>query len=136
MGKCGRVTLSYAFEEMKREDNFLGLLDYFPSNSLYLGMRYEHQREFLRYGFDIAYENIEVGQEIIYNDMAGWYYTEITEKEIAYYRRDRRKISASVRLLFPLGGNQFEISASCAALRPKNIAKSYHFAQTRLTMLF
>ncbi len=135
-GEMWSGTVSYAFEEVKREDNFLGLLDYFPSNSLYLGMRYDHERKFLQYGFNIAYENIDVGQEIIYNDITGWYYTEITEKEIAYYRQDRRKISASLRLLFPLGSNQFEISASCTAVRPKNIAKSYHFAQTRLTMLF
>ncbi|MEA2076699.1 MAG: hypothetical protein U9O95_01610 [Candidatus Marinimicrobia bacterium] len=135
-GEMWAGTVSCSFQDIKREDNFLGLLHYFPGNTLHFGMHYTLEQNNVSYKLQLGYDNIIVGDEIIYDDMAAWYYSQITEREIAYYVQDREQLSASGKIVFPFRQYQIQLSGSYTAIIPKYLETRYHLVQTSIAFIF
>ena len=136
-GEVFTGTVFYTFQDIKREDNFLGLLHYIPWNTLHVGLDYQLERNGISFGFNVAYEDIKVGQVIEYDEMTNWYYELITTQEIAYYSQDRSVTEAGIAIAFPYRDkNRIVFSGTYQEVKPMNTDASYHTAQTKLEILF
>jgi hypothetical protein len=129
-------SVSYSFHDIKREDSFLGLLHYIPSNTLHIGMDYAVTLQDVTFSFSIAYNDVQMEQEVEYDDMSGWYYDMITKEEIAYYSTDRKETEAKVMIEFPLKDKRIALTGTYKDINPINSDLRYHIAQTHIEIMF
>jgi hypothetical protein len=129
-------SVSYSFQDIKREDNFLGLLHYIPGNTLHLNMNYTHKRKGVLYEFNCGYNDIRIGESVVYDAMSDWYYDMITAEEIAYYSQDRKVIQAGLKITFPVKNMFIALSGTYQDINPINSDASYHRAQTQIEIMF
>jgi hypothetical protein len=130
-------SFSHAFCDMLREDNFSGLLYYFPENLILLNMHYRYEQRSVRYEMEFGYNIlIDAAESVIYDDLADWYYAEITELEIAYYEQDCSQLKAALKISMPLGKNRVQFSGDLMQMKPKNASTRYFVAQTGLALIF
>ncbi|MCK4530145.1 MAG: hypothetical protein KAU44_03135 [Candidatus Marinimicrobia bacterium] len=129
-------SVSYSFQDIKREDNFLGLLHYIPGNTLHLNMNYTHKRKGVLYEFNCGYNDVRIGENIVYDTMSDWYYEMITAEEIAYYATDREEIEAGLKVVFPFRDMKIALTGTYKELRPINTETRYHLMQTQIEIMF
>jgi len=129
-------SVSYSFQDIKREDNFLGLLHYIPGNTLHLNMTYAYQGKGILYELSGAYNDIKIGESIVYDAMSDWYYDMITAEEIAYYSQDRKLIQAGLKITFPYKNIFIALSGTYQDVNPINSDESFHSAQTQIEIMF
>ncbi|MCD6337726.1 MAG: hypothetical protein J7M01_05800 [Candidatus Marinimicrobia bacterium] len=129
-------SISYSFQDIKREDNFLGLLHYIPGNTLHLNMRYTYELKSTLYELSAAYNNINMGESIVYDDLSDWYYNMITSNEITYYATDREEFKAGIKIIFPYQDMKITLMETYKELRPINTETHYRIAQTQIEIMF
>ncbi|MFA6619102.1 MAG: DUF6850 family outer membrane beta-barrel protein [Candidatus Neomarinimicrobiota bacterium] len=131
-----KAIASYAFEDLLREDTFLGLSHYIPSEILSIGLKAELRRAATSLTFDLAYEYNNRGDLTEYNELSAWYYQMITEKEIIFYGRDTGSIIAGARVTFPYQNLIFAISGNYRNVSAINTNDRYRNAILKLEMIF
>jgi hypothetical protein len=128
--------VSYAFEDIQREDNFLGLSHYIPWSTLSLGANYELIRRGVDYILTFGYSKITVGDKTVYNDDADWYYHMITAKEIEYYTTDREVTEAGAKIIFPYKNMKIALIGTYKEVKPINTDALYHEANASFEIMF
>jgi len=130
-------SIAYAFCDLLREDNFSGLLYYFPENLILLNMHYRYEHRSVRYELEFGYNIlIDAAESVIYSDLTDWYFDEITEREIAYYEQDCSQLKAALKISMPLGKNRIQFSGDIIHQIPKNAETRYLIAQTGVAVIF
>ncbi|MBW6457832.1 MAG: hypothetical protein K0B52_01585, partial [FCB group bacterium] len=130
-------SVSYAFCDLLREDNFTGLLYYFPENLIRLNMHYSYDKKAVRYEMEFAYDIlIDAAESVIYDDRAGWYFAEITKSEIAYYEEDCSQLKVALKVSMPAGKNRIQFSADLARMQAKFAETRYMAAHTGVAVIF
>ncbi|MCF7833455.1 MAG: hypothetical protein K9N05_07770 [Candidatus Marinimicrobia bacterium] len=129
-------TVSYGFSDINREDNFFGLSQYIPWNTLHVGFDYKLTQSNIDFSFNIGFNNIKVGTTVEYNEMSDWYYQMISAKEIAYYSQDRQEIEAGLKIVFPLKDMRIALSGTYKDVKPINIETRYRMLQTQIEIMF
>jgi uncharacterized protein DUF6850 len=135
-GETWTNSISYAFEDIRREDNFLGLSHYIPWTTLRLGFEYELERGGIDYLLNFNYSNIVIGETVEYDNMSDWYYNMITANEIAYYSTDREEIQAGLKVIIPYRDMKIVLGGTYKELRPINIETRYHLLETQIEIMF
>jgi len=128
--------ISYGFEDIKREDNFLGLSHYIPWTRLKAGFDYKLKIRQRDYFLTFAYSKINVGESVEYNDMTDWYYDTITANEISYYATDREETEAGARILFPYRNMKIALDGLYKLIQPVESEERYHEAKISLELMF
>ena len=128
--------VSYGFEDIKREDNFLGLSHYIPWTKLKLGFDYDLVRKETNYILKFDYAKITIGETIEYSDMSGWYYNMITANEIAYFATDREEMEAGARIIFPYRKMKIAIDGTYKLVQPVESEEMFHKANVSLELIF
>ncbi len=129
-------TVSYAFEDLLREDTFLGLSHYIPAEILHLGMDYTLQRGKTGFNFNLAYESKDAGDATEYNELSDWYYQIITKNEIAYYAMDTESILAGLEFSFPYQNMHIAISGNYEDVRAMKSDDTYHAASVKIELRY
>jgi len=127
---------SYAFEDLLREDTFLGLSHYIPAEILHLGMDYSLQKGQIGFNFNLAYELKDAGDITEYNELSDWYYEMITKNEIAYYAMDTESIIAGLKVSFPYQNMRIAISGNYEDVNAMNSDEKYHAANIKVELTY
>ncbi len=135
-GETWTNSITYAFEDIKREDNFFGLSHYIPWTTLHLDIEYKLEHRGIDYHLNIGYSKVTVGETVEYNSMSDWYYDTITANEIAYYSSDREETETGLKVVFPYHGMKIALMGTYKELRPINTETRYHLAQTQIEIMF
>ncbi|MBN2780550.1 MAG: hypothetical protein JXR21_01135 [Candidatus Marinimicrobia bacterium] len=136
-GESWTGSVSGSFADMLFEDNFLGLLHYFPGYTLHMNMQYRYSRRDVTYSFEMGYdEDIGSHTDIIYDDLADWYYELITRREIAYYSQNLRQLHLSLSVRFPFREQAVEVRGSYTGIIPKNSETRYRLSQLGVAYIF
>lgn len=135
-GETWTNSILYAFEDIKREDNFFGLSHYIPWTTLHLGIEYELERRGIKYFLNFSYNNVKVGETVEFSDRSDWYYDMITANEIAYYTTDREETEASAKVIFPYREMKIALMGTYKEIRPIDTETKYHEAEVSLELIF
>ncbi len=135
-GETWTSSITYSFDDIKREDNFLGLSHYIPWTTLHLGLDYELERSGISYSFNFGYSNVTIGEIVEYSDLSDWYYDIITTNEIAYYAKDREEIETCLKITFPVKNMHIALSGTYKDVKPINTDMRYRMLQTQIDIMF
>ncbi|MCF7833600.1 MAG: hypothetical protein K9N05_08520 [Candidatus Marinimicrobia bacterium] len=136
MGEIWTSEIAYGFEDIHREDNFLGLAHYIPWTTFSVGLDYQLKRKGIDYFFNLNYNNIKIGESIEYSVMTDWYYDAITVNEIAYYATDREEIECGLKIAFPFRGRRAALSGTYKEVRPINNDTRFNEMKVSLEIIF
>ncbi|MEA3296195.1 MAG: hypothetical protein U9Q27_03605 [Patescibacteria group bacterium] len=93
----------YSIDRLKRIDKFTGILQYFPTSSLKATIDIDYAiSSKLNSNIYFSLKSVTPNDNIIYDDLTGWYYNSITKEEeqyyLAYYDVYTIKMNTSFRL--------------------------------------
>lgn len=135
-GEAWTNKISFAFEDVLREDNFFGLSHYIPWNTLNLGFDYKLMRRGVDYHLNFGYSKIIIGESIEYNEMSYRYYDAITSKEITYYATDREEMEAGIKITFPYRDLKIALFGTYKEVRPINNDMRFHETKISMELIF
>lgn len=131
-----RTNISYSFEDLHREDTFLGLSHYIPAEILHLSFNYKLQKSKTALNFNLAFELKDANAPTEFNEFSDWYYEIITKNEIAYYAMDTGSINGGLTISFPYQNMRIALSGNYEDVRAMNSNDKYHAANMKIELIF
>ncbi|MDX9779659.1 MAG: hypothetical protein RBT66_01325, partial [bacterium] len=136
-GESFTGTVSYLIEDYKREDNFYGLLQYIPAHMLKMEFIYRKSGKKADFEMNLQYaEDICIGEAVVYTEMSGDYYADISAAELAYQLTDRRQLGAELQISIPFNGRQLAFRGSYINVMPLNSDARFHYAESGISYIF